>query len=109
MHSKSLHQIPRQSRHSDILKNVLVNCISLTFGLKYKYVKAHQDDHNDYGILERLSQLKYLCNGLVKDVIWGLAGEEYPHHKHISLEPLAIFIGRDKLTTYMARELRLWV
>ena len=38
------HRIPTQCRHSDILKNVLVNCTSLSFTLKYAHVKAHQDD-----------------------------------------------------------------
>ena len=51
------HQIPIQCRHSDILKNVLVNCTSLTFGLKYRHAKAHQDAHNWYNDLERSAQL----------------------------------------------------
>ena len=36
------HQIPRQCRHLDILKNVVVNYISLPVELKYKHVKAHR-------------------------------------------------------------------
>ena len=37
--------IPTKCRHSDILKNILVNCTSLSFTLAYSHVKAHQDDH----------------------------------------------------------------
>ena len=46
------HQIPSQCRHSNILNNMFVNCTSLKFGLKYKHVKAHQDDHDGHGVLE---------------------------------------------------------
>ena len=46
---------------------------------------------------------------MVKSVVWGLASEEYPIQKMFPLEPLAIFIGKDKLTTDMAGELRFWV
>ena len=91
-----------QCRHSDVLKNVLVNCKSLTFVLKYKHVKAHQDDHNEYDILKRPSQLNCLCDGMAKSVIWGLAGEVFPSQKMFPLEPIAIFIGKDKLTSDMA-------
>ena len=38
------HRIPTKCRHSDILKNILVNCTSLSFTLAYSHVKAHQDD-----------------------------------------------------------------
>ena len=46
---------------------------------------------------------------MAKGVVWGLAGEEYPAQKMFHLEPLAIFIGKEKLTTDMAGELRFWV
>ena len=103
------HRIPSQCRHSDILKNVFVNCTSLTFGLKYMHVKAHQDDHDGCDVLERPSQLNCLCNGMAKGVVWGLAGEEYPIQKMFPLELLTIFIRKDKLTTDMVGELRFWV
>jgi hypothetical protein len=35
------HRIPCQCRHSDILKNILVNYSSLVFALNYKHVIAH--------------------------------------------------------------------
>ena len=36
------HLIPTMCRHSDILKNVLVNYRSLSFTLAYSHVKAHK-------------------------------------------------------------------
>ena len=100
------HRIPSQCRHSDILKNVLVNCSSLTFGLKYKHVKAHQDDHKEYDVLGRPAQLNCLCDGMAKSVVWGLVGKECPIQKMSPLEPIAISIGKEKLTMDMAGELR---
>jgi hypothetical protein len=46
--------------------------------------------------------LNCVCDGMSKDEVWRLAGV-FP------LEPLAIYIGKDKLTTDMAGELRFWV
>ena len=37
------HRIPSRCRHSDILKNIMVNCAPLTFRLVYQHVDAHQD------------------------------------------------------------------
>ena len=39
------HCIQTKCRHSDILKNILVNCTILSFTLAYSHVKAHQDNH----------------------------------------------------------------
>jgi hypothetical protein len=39
------YQTPSRCKHSDILKNILVNCQDLTFTLYYSHVKAHQDDN----------------------------------------------------------------
>ena len=88
---------------------MLVNYTSLTFVLKYTHIKAHQDDHDGYDVLERPSQLYCLCNDMTKGVVWGLAGKEYPNQKMFPLEPLAILIGTDTLTIDMTGELRFWV
>jgi hypothetical protein len=44
--------IPSRCRHSDILKNILVNCSNLTFQRFFSHVKAHQDDHLDHDEME---------------------------------------------------------
>ena len=49
------HHIPTKCRHSDILKNILVNCTSLSFMLAYSHVKSHQDDHEEFSTLPRLA------------------------------------------------------
>ncbi len=35
---------PAKCKHSDILKNMLVNCTKLSFQIKYIHIEAHQDD-----------------------------------------------------------------
>ena len=94
MENLPLHRISSQCRHSDILKNVLVNYTSLKCMIKNKHVQAHQDDHDEYNSLRRPSQLKCLCVGMDKGVVWRLAGEVFPNHKMFPLEPLAISIEK---------------
>ena len=42
------YRIPFRCKHSDILKNIMVNCRHLTFACSYSYVKAHKDDDMAY-------------------------------------------------------------
>jgi hypothetical protein len=51
------YQIPSCCKHSDILKNLLVNCQDLTFTLYYLHVKAHQDDNVPFDKLSWKLQL----------------------------------------------------
>ena len=50
-----------------------------------------------------------LYDGMAKGVVWGLAGKECQKQKMFPLEPIAIFIGKYKLTTDMTGELWFWV
>ena len=51
------HRIPTKCRHSDIMKNILVNWTSLSFTLAYSHVKSHQDDREEFINLPRPAQL----------------------------------------------------
>ncbi len=51
------YQILSSCRHSDILKNILVNCRNLMFSIHYSHVKVHQDDKMLFDRLSRGSQL----------------------------------------------------
>jgi hypothetical protein len=44
-------RIPLRCSHSDVLKNILVNCYGLTFDQYYSHVSAHQDDTQEYHLL----------------------------------------------------------
>ena len=63
------HRIPTKCRHLDILKNILVNCTSLSFTLAYSHVKFHQDNHEEFSNLPRPAQLNVQCDGMAKNVI----------------------------------------
>jgi hypothetical protein len=43
-----LLHISLRCSHSNVLKNILVNCSGLTFDQYYSHVSAHQDDTQEY-------------------------------------------------------------
>ena len=61
-----------QCKHSDILKNIMVNFQNLTFACSYSHVKAHQDGDMAYQYLSRPSQLNCIMDDHTKKFIWGL-------------------------------------
>jgi hypothetical protein len=100
------NRIPTKCRHSDILKNIMVNCSKLTFGLTYSHVRAYQDDEVAYNLLSHPAQLNCLVDHEAKEVVWGLAGEELPPQEVFPLEPVAVFVGEEKMTSDTSDALR---
>ena len=49
--------MPARCKHSDILKNILVNCSTLSFQLEFEHIEAHQDDWMDFYLLTHPAQL----------------------------------------------------
>jgi hypothetical protein len=47
------YRIPTRYSHSDILKNIMVNCSNLSFVRNFSHIKAHQDEGIEYGSLTR--------------------------------------------------------
>jgi hypothetical protein len=64
------YRIPTKCSHSDILKNIMVNCRDLTFLRIFSHVKAHQDDHSGYESLTRSAQLNCQMDYHAKQAIW---------------------------------------
>jgi hypothetical protein len=102
------NRIPSRCRHSDILKNIMVNCSELSFSLTYLHVRAHQDDTTVYHLLSRPSQLNCIADLRAKGAIWGLEGCELPPQEVFPLEPVAVFVGKEKMTSDTAESLRFW-
>ena len=102
------NRIPTRCRHSDILKNIMVNCSNLTFDIAYHHVRAHQDDSTKYHLLLRPAQLNCVCDIHAKRVIWGLNGDELPKQEIFPLEPVAVFAGQEKMTSDTSEEIRFW-
>jgi hypothetical protein len=101
-------RIPTGSAHSDVLKNILVNCSNLSFNRLYSHVSAHQDDHQCLDALPREAQLNCAMDSLAKKTLWDLRPTQLPRHQAFPLEPISIFAGETKITTDMGDYLRFW-
>lgn len=102
------NRLPNGCKHSDILKNIMINCSKLSFDCEYLHVSAHQDDKLSYQQLPRPTQLNCCMDIEAKNVIWGLEGEELPPMEVFPLEPIAVFVGKEKMTSGSEEELRFW-
>ena len=68
------YRIPSRCKHSDILKNILVNCRDLSFSVHFSHIKAHQDDRPSFDKLSRKAQLNCIWDHLAKQQV-GEAGQ----------------------------------
>ena len=71
-------------------------------------MQAHQDDWKSYQQLPRPTQLNCCMDRDAKQVLWGLEGTELPPQCVFSLEPVAVFVGKKKLTSRLEETLRFW-
>ncbi len=102
------YRIPSRCQHSDILKNLLVNCRNLSFTLYYSHVKVHQDDNKFFKNLSRKAQLNCICDHTAKQQIV-INGEEGPTTGGMfPLKPIGVFIEGEKLTSETGDQLRFW-
>jgi hypothetical protein len=85
--------------HSDVLKNILVNCSNLTFERYYLHVLAHQDDRKEY---------KDLSDFHAKKVLWDMQPTNLPVQKAFPLEPICIFADSMKISPDMGDHVRYW-
>ena len=72
-------------------------------------MKANRDDDMAYQYLSCPSQLNCIMDDHAKKVIWGLEGLHLPSQEIFPLEPVAIFVGNEKMTSNTGDSLRLWV
>ncbi len=94
--------------HSDILKNILVNCQKLSFDRLYSHVKAHQHNASNYASLLRPSQLNCTMDYHAKAVLWNITLTAQPRQEAFPLEPVSIFVGNTKVTMDSMDCLRFW-
>ena len=100
--------IPARCKHSDILKIILIHCRDLTFACEYLHVKAHQDDNARFSTLCRPAQLNCMVDFGAKRVIWKYDKTERPMQASLPLEPVAVFLGKEKMTTSTGPTIRFW-
>jgi hypothetical protein len=101
--------IPTKCSHSDILKNIMANCSNLSFLRIFSRVKAHQDNSRKYGDLSREAQLNCQIDYLAKKTIHEAPPIQDAPMQHFPLEPLCVFLGKNKLTSDKGERLKFWV
>ena len=94
-------RIPSSLAHSDVLKNILVNCSNLSFDQFYLHVLAHQDEKEDYQDLSIPSQLNVNMDFNAKQALLDLQLTNLPHQRAFPLEPVCVFAGLWKITADM--------
>ena len=90
--------IPSRCKHSNILKNMLVNCQDLTFSVHYSHIKAHQDNTTAFNKLSRKLQLNCICNHLAKQHLSDGVIKPKGGSQLFPLEPIGMFMGAEKLS-----------
>lgn len=99
-------KIPTKYKHSDILKNILVNCTNLSFVRNYEHIAAHQDDKKAFHELSRAAQLNCAVDAGAKRQITELDLTAPLRQYRFPLEPIVCFAGKWKLTASMGRHIR---
>lgn len=100
-------RIPSRCKHSDILKNILVNP-TFSFHRDFRHVEAHQDDTTDFHLLDRPAQLNCIVDLAAKREIWDADPLTPPRQRRFPCEPICCFIGQEKMTSDTGPSLRAW-
>ena len=100
------NRIPTRCKHSDVLKNILVNCSKLTFTTTYLHVDAHQDEDKEWEEMERPGQLNTICDAGAKNKIYKVEDDSALKQVIFPLEPMCIFVNGKKMTSDTGPELR---
>jgi hypothetical protein len=87
----------------------MVNCSDLSFCRLYSHVKANQDDNIQYGDLLRLAQLNCQIDYHAKKAIWEADPVDEEITQRFPLEPVCVFLGKNKLTSDKGDALKAWV
>jgi hypothetical protein len=77
----------------------MITCSDLSFTQIFSHVAAHQDDGKAYNTLSQESQLNCQLDFYAKQAIWDETGTTDTMAKRFPLEPICVFLGRDKLTS----------
>ena len=87
----------------------MVNCSNLTFLRIFPQVKAHQDDHIGCKSLMHSTQLNCQMDYHAKKTIWESDLNPEAPTCRFPLEPICVFLGRNKLTLDKGDAPRFWV
>jgi hypothetical protein len=85
-------RLPAKCKHSDILKNILVNCTKLSFAEVLEHIKAHQDDRMEFHHLLQPAQLNCAVDPGAKWRLLEADAMELPVRQRFPLEPIVCYI-----------------
>jgi len=93
------HRIPSKCRHSNILKNVMLHCGSMSFTRQFSHVSAHQDDRTKWENLTRAEQSNCTADFGAKRVLLRHDAADLPRQQKFPLEAVCVWAGREKMTS----------
>ncbi len=93
------HRIPSKCRHSDVLKNIMIHCSTLSFERLFSHVSAHQDNGAAFDTLSWQAQLNCAVDFGAKRVLLQLAPKELPRQQLFPLEAISVWAGKEKMTS----------
>ena len=86
----------------------MISCSDITLKRIFSHVKAHQDDGELYINLPRNSQLNCQMDYHAKRAIFEFSEHQHTTTKAFPLEPITIFMDKNKLTSDKGDKLRFW-
>jgi hypothetical protein len=104
-----LGHLPEKCKHSDILKNILVNCAKLSYAVVFEHIEAHQDDRMDFHRLSRPAQLNCAVDAGAKQRLLEADAMELPVRWQFPLEPIVCYVRNKKMIMDMGDAIRFWV
>ncbi len=87
------------TKHSDILKVLILHCQAFSFDCVYEHVEVHQDNQEAYMDLSRVAQLNCCMDIDAKSELWELVGQMTPAQLALPLEPVVVMVGRHMMTS----------
>jgi hypothetical protein len=100
--------LPAKCKHSDILKNILVNCANLSFAVMFEHIEAHQDDRMNFHHLSRPAQLNCAVDAGAKRRLLEADAMEQPVWWKFHLEPIVCYVEKNKMTTDTGDAIQFW-
>jgi hypothetical protein len=82
--------------HADILKNILINCLSLLFQVELYLIKAHQDDLRDFSTLSRPAQLTCAVDAGAKILLQNAYATRPASRPCFPLELIVCYMGKER-------------
>ncbi len=107
--SKTQKRVRSGIKHSDLQRAIRTYKCKVTMALKYKHVRAHQDNLKPLSMLTLVEQLNVICDELAKGAVLRYLSDITQEGRGTQLLPLekaSIVVNGEKLTTNVGQEVR---